>query len=377
MPVQGSNLEAALLLADQLLKQGGYLQGDVVLFTDGFASSDYTRLRELMDNFPHRLSVLAFGTSQGAPVRLSNGELLKDRQGAIVLPRVPLVQLQQLAELRSGVFAVASSEDSDIEALLALKPLDKKADSDEQQKLFGDQWQDNAVYLVWLLLPLALWLHKRGALTVFVMVLFIPKTEAFEWSDLWQTQQQKAQQAYQQGDYSSAWQNFEDPLWKGNAAYKAQDYAAAEQSYRQLDTADALYNLGNSLAQQQKYQQAIEAYEQALAKNPQLDKAKQNLDAVKKALEQQKQQQQKGDGQQQDQQQKEQSGDQSAEEGEGSGSKQQSEQQSKEQQSSEQQSAEQGNDAASQKDQPPGQTEQQQKQQEQQRGGRTDRTRQR
>lgn len=58
----------------------------MVLFTDGFASSDYTRLRELMDNFPHRLSVLAFGTSQGAPVRLSNGELLKDRQGAIVLP---------------------------------------------------------------------------------------------------------------------------------------------------------------------------------------------------------------------------------------------------------------------------------------------------
>ena len=265
MPVQGSNLEAALVLADQLLKQGGYVQGDVVLFTDGFASSDYPRLRELMDNWPHRLSVLAFGSTQGAPVRLSNGELLKDNQGAIVLPRVPLAQLQQLAELRAGVFAVAGSEDTDVEALLALKPLDKKTDSDEQQKLFGDQWQDNAVYLVWLLLPLALWLHKRGALTVFVLVLFMPKAEAFEWSDLWQTQQQKAQQSYQQGDYSSAWQNFEDPLWKGNAAYRAQDYAAAEQSYRQLDTADAAYNLGNSLAQQQKYQQAIEAYQQALA----------------------------------------------------------------------------------------------------------------
>ena len=49
-----------------------------------------------MDSFPHRLSVLAFGTSQGAPIRLSNGELLKDSQGAIVLPRVPLAQLQQL-----------------------------------------------------------------------------------------------------------------------------------------------------------------------------------------------------------------------------------------------------------------------------------------
>lgn len=364
MPVQGSNLEAALVLADQLLKQGGYVQGDVVLFTDGFASSDYTRLRELMDNWPHRLSVLAFGTAQGAPVRLSNGELLKDRQGAIVLPRVPLVQLQQLAELRSGVFAVAGSEDSDVEALLALKPLDKKTDSDEQQKLFGDQWQDNAVYLVWLVLPFALWLHKRGALTVFVLVLFMPKAEAFEWSDLWQTQQQKAQASYQQGDYSSAWQNFEDPLWKGNAAYKAEDYAAAEQSYRQLDTADSLYNLGNSLAKQQKYQDAIEAYQQALTKNPDLAKAQQNLDTVKKALEQQKQQQeqqQKGEGEQKDQQQ----GDPSGEKGEGSESKEQSGQQSS-QQSSEQQSGEQNNDAASQKDQPPGQTEQQQKQQEQQ-----------
>jgi Ca-activated chloride channel family protein len=274
--------------------------------------------------------------------------------------------LQQLAELRSGVFAVASSEESDIQALLALKPLDKKADSDDQQKLFGDQWQDNAVYLVWLLLPLALWLHKRGALTVFVLVLFMPKAEAFEWSDLWQTQQQKAQQSYQQGDYSSAWQNFEDPLWKGNAAYKAEDYAAAEQSYRQLDTADSLYNLGNSLAQQKKYQDAIEAYQQALAKNPQLDKAQQNIDAVKKALEQQKQQQQqKAEGEQQGEQQGEQSGEQSGEEGEGSESKQQSKEQSS-QQSSEQQSAEQGNDAASQKDQPPGQAQQQQKQQEQQ-----------
>ena len=364
MPVQGSNLEAALVLADQLLKQGGYVQGDVVLFTDGFASSDYPRLREFMDHWPHRLSVLAFGTLQGAPIRLTNGELLKDRQGAIVLPRVPLAQLQQLAELGSGVFAIAGTEDSDVEALLTLKPLDKKTDGDEQKKLFGDQWQDNAVYLIWLLLPFALWLHKRGALTVFVLVLFMPKAEAFEWSDLWQTQQQKAQQSYQQGDYSSAWQNFEDPLWKGNAAYKAEDYAAAEESYRQLDTADSLYNLGNSLAQQKKYQEAIDAYQQALAKNPQLDKAQQNINAVKKALEQQKQEQkQKGDGEQQDQQQ----GDPSGEEGEGSESKQQSKEQSS-QQSSEQQSAEQGNDAASQKDQPPGQTEQQQqqKQQEQQ-----------
>ncbi len=76
----------------------------------------------------------------------------------------------------------------------------------------------------------------------------MPKAEAFEWSDLWQTQQQKAQASISKGITQAPGKNLKIRLWKGNAAYKAEDYAAAEQSYRQLDTADSLYNLGNSLA---------------------------------------------------------------------------------------------------------------------------------
>ena len=101
-----------------------------------------------------------------------------------------MAQLQQLAELRSGVFAVAGSDDTDIAALLALQPLDKKTDSNEQQKLFGDQWQDNAIYLIWLLLPLLLLQRKYSSLLSLGVLMLLPyQADAAEWRDLWQTRQ--------------------------------------------------------------------------------------------------------------------------------------------------------------------------------------------
>ena len=204
MPAQGSNLLAALTQADKLLRQAGYPRGDVVVFTDGYDNNSLRDIQDLLNNWPHRLSILGFGSEDGAPVKLENGELLKNSAGGVVLPRLPQQQLATLARQSGGVYVQALATTEPVSALLDLPPLSALDQADANKQIQGDQWQDNAVYLVWLLLPLALWLHKRGALTVFVLVLFMPKVEAFEWSDLWQTQQQKAQQAYQQGDYATA-----------------------------------------------------------------------------------------------------------------------------------------------------------------------------
>ncbi|WP_419569941.1 VWA domain-containing protein [Rheinheimera sp.] len=299
MPVQGSNLSAALHLAGQLLQQGGYSLGDVVVFTDGFSSRDYSALRDQLDSYPHRVSVIAFGSADGAPVRLSNGELLKDNQGAIVLPKVPLGQLQQLALQKGGAFSVVQPDDSDIRQLWQLPELNSLQDEQKPSQLRGEQWQDNAVFIVWLLLAFWLWQKKQGQLLALLLCAYLPSSHAMEWQDLWLNQQQQAKQAYQQQDYSSAWQQFDDPLWKGNAAYRAGDYSAAENAYRAASGPDASYNLGNSLAQQQKFAEAINAYEDALAQQPDNANAAHNLEQVKKALEQQKQEsqdnKQKGD----------------------------------------------------------------------------------
>lgn len=300
MPAQGSNVLAALQLATQLLKQAGYPTGEVVLFTDGFDSDSYHAIQQWLNSWPYRLSVLAFGQSDGAVVRLENGELLKNAQGAVVIPRVPLQQLQILARQGGGVFQQATADNSDLQAILNSR--NESSSQRQPDTLFaGDQWQDNAVYLVWLLLPLALWLARRAPVLLLLPAIYLPSAEATSWQGLWQTKAQQAQQHYQQQEYQSAQQKFTDPLWQGNAAYRSGNYQQATASFwqaiAQQPSVAAWHNLGNSLAMQQQYQQALDAYQEALALDPNSESAAANAELMRQLLQQQQaeQQQQQGD----------------------------------------------------------------------------------
>lgn len=308
MPAQGSNLLAALTQADKLLRQAGYPRGDVVVFTDGYDNNSLRDIQDLLNNWPHRLSILGFGSEDGAPVKLENGELLKNTAGGVVLPRLPQQQLATLARQSGGVYVQALATTEPVGALLDLPPLSALDQADANKQIQGDQWQDSAIYLVWLLLPLVLLQRKYSHLLSLTALLLLPyQAKAFEWRDLWQTQQQQAKQDYAEGDFSSAQQKFTDPLWQGNAAYRSGDYQAAEQAYRRAVQAQpdaaALHNLGNSLAQQQRYQEALDAYTEALQHQPDYNPAQQNADLMQQLLrqqEQQQQQQQDGEKQQQD-----------------------------------------------------------------------------
>jgi len=362
MPVQGSDVQSALSLAAQLLTQAGYPKGDIILMTDGFSTTHFMQLRTMLDNFPHRISVLAVGTADGAPIKLNSGELLKDQQGSIVIPKVPLTQLKELATLTGGVFVQNSFDLADVQTLLAQSPLEMADQTSTESKLTGDEWQDAGVYLCWMLLPLALWLGKRTAIMVIPALLLLPPpAQAFEWQDLFKSRQQQAQQAYQQQKYQQAIEKFDQPIWQGNAAYRAADYAAAEQFYRQDPTANGFYNLGNSLIQQQKYQEALEAYQQAASTEPDLAGLQQNIELAEKLLQQQQEQEQEqqdkdgqpqdGDNQQQSEQQSKDNDSQSSEQqdenkdGQQSKDGQNSEQQTGEQQNSDQQQDQQGDSA--------------------------------
>ncbi|MGI5309589.1 VWA domain-containing protein [Rheinheimera sp. WS51] len=300
MPEQGSNLLAALQQADKLLTQAGYPSGDVVVFTDGFDNNSYIDIQKTLNNWPHRLSILGFGTSEGAPIKLANGELLKNSQGSVIMPKLPQLQLASLARRNQGVYANATIDGKGIKQILKQAPLTSLNSADELQQIKGDQWQDSAVYLVWLLIPLVLWQRRMGAILAILLVV-LPSQQAqaaqsIEWRDLWQTKQQQAEQDYKAGDFQAAKDKFTDPLWQGNAAYRAGDYKTAEQAFRQATTSEnssqSWHNLGNSLAQQSRYADAEKAYQQALSLNPNLAAAEKNAKLMQKLLEQQKQQQQ-------------------------------------------------------------------------------------
>lgn len=137
-------------------------------------------------------------------------------------------------------------------------------------------------------------------------VLLIPLTlpqpsEADWWQDLWQTRDQQGTEALNNGDPASAAELFKQPDWKGTAQFKNQQYDQAAQSFAQAGDANGFYNQGNALAHLGKIDEAINAYEQALTLNPDLENAKKNkqiLEQLKKQQEQQEQQNQNNQQQQ-------------------------------------------------------------------------------
>jgi Ca-activated chloride channel family protein len=304
MPEPGSNPLAALIMADKMLRNAGHPQGDVYWFTDGVDQEDIHDINQWSKNHPHQLNILGVGTTAGAPIKLPNGELLKDSSGAIVIPRLSAGILRTLAQNGRGVYQTIRHDNKDIEALIAKRIIgDENKKQQKQSSQLGDQWQEAGPYLVLLILPLLLSYFRRGVLFICLpcslLLLSTPKAQANIWQDLWETKEQQAQKAFNQQKYQQAAKNFSDPLWQGSAYYKAGEYEKALEAFEKKDTAQALYNKGNALAKLNKYEEALQAYQQALAKDPKLADAKANKKMIEELL---KKQQQNKEQQNKDQQ---------------------------------------------------------------------------
>jgi len=113
------------------------------------------------------------------------------------------------------------------------------------------------------------------------------------WSSLWRTPDQRGEQLLRKGDAAAAAQTYADPRRKAYAELQAGDYAAAARDFGGLDDSDAHYDRGNALARSGDLQQALKAYDAALASNPDNRDARHNRDLVAQALKQQQSSQQK------------------------------------------------------------------------------------
>jgi len=349
MPEPGSNPLAAFIMADEMLKNSGHIKGDIYWFTDGVDKTDVSDIEQWLKKHSYKLHILGVGTPNGAPIKLPNGELLKDNSGAIVIPHLNVGYLSGLAKQGRGNYQTISNDSHDIDNLIADSLLKKqslggqsikqnKASQQEQlqSEQFGDQWQEAGPYLLPIILLLLLGYFRRGTIVMLLpfVLLLAPQQQAQAslWQDLWKTDDQQAQQKFDQKAYKQAAKQFKNPLWQGSAYYKVGDYEKALTSFKKSDSAQALYNQGNALAKLKKIDQAIDAYNKALAKDPNLSDAAKN----KKILEQLKKQQQK-----QDQKNKKNQKNQSDKNKQQNKDKQKSEQQKSEQQKSDQQKSEQ------------------------------------
>jgi Ca-activated chloride channel family protein len=360
MPETGSNVEEGLASAIDLAVSGGYQQADILLITDGIDKSALSNIAPIISGEGnYRLSILGVGTTDGAPIPSFAGGFIK-KAGNVIVAKLNVGTLRKIAANNGGSYQTLSADDRDIDNLLAGMDSLLTNSTRETDRSF-DLWDDQGYWLVLLLLPVLLLSFRKGSVVVILIapLLFIAQpVEALEWQDLWQTPDQQASEEMKAENYEAAKDLFEDSRWRGSAAFKAGDFDQAIADFSQDDSAIGDYNHGNALAKAGDLEGAIEAYNNALSKEPKMEDARFNLDLVEQLKDQQDQDQQNQEQQDQDQQNQQQDQDQQSQE------QQDQDQQSEEQQDQDQQSQEQQDqDQQSQEQKDQGQEQQNQDQQ--------------
>ena len=285
MPSRGSYPVAAIRKSQTLLEQAGVAYGEVLLITDGGTSPAAERAAADLQSSGYSLSVLGVGTSQGAPIPRAGGGFVTDRSGNIVVPRIEATALRSLAAAGGGRFALLSADDGDINTLLSGEV---GIGSASDESLATDLWQEEGPWLLLLLVPMAAMAFRRGLILVLLLFL-LPVAEpvyAFGWEDLWLTRDQQAQRELDNDNAMEAGELFEDPVWRAVAKYRAAEYGPSAAGFGNQEDIENLYNLGNALARLGEIETAIDAYEQVLEVDPDMEDAIYNRDLLKDIIEQ-------------------------------------------------------------------------------------------
>ena len=293
IPVSGSRPDRALELAAELLKRSGMARGEILLISDSGSQAAANVAANLAKQGIFT-SVLAVGTVQGAPIPSGEG-FVSDSSGNIVVARLERDALQAIARAGGGKYSELTAGSTAISPWAAVDGSEfaRKDDS------LGERWKDAGPWLVLLLLPLVAFSFRRGLLFLLPLILMpglLISTDAKAgfWDDLWATRDQQAQAALQQERAADAVALAKDPGIAGEAFYRSGDFANAGQSWSQLDQdqADSHYNRGNSMAQLGEFDEAIAAYDAALALDPEMEDASFNRELVEQMKQQQEQEQQ-------------------------------------------------------------------------------------
>src|SRR5690606_5462804 len=259
MPVDGNNPASGIEQAMRLLGQAGFTDGDILLIGNQGdmrargAAADAKRAG-------YRVSALGLGTPTGAAYRSG--------QGAISHTRLDAASLRALADAGGGRYEALSAGTGD---LAALGVLDPSAGGQGAAAGKAAVWRDDGYWLLLPLMLLGLFAFRRGGgVAALLLCACLPWQQALAADDgtLWR-----------RGD-----QVRHERMREGADAYRRGDYAAAADAWQALPGADAAYNRGNALARAGRYEDAIEAYDEALAQQPGMADAIANRKLVEAAM---------------------------------------------------------------------------------------------
>jgi Ca-activated chloride channel family protein len=278
-------LQAEQLSGERLSAQ--QTAGTLVLFSDGADTQQLPALRQLLASSTVDLQLLLVAVGQQATGVLTDakGAARLDSNGKPLLTEFDQDALQQLAKASGAPIASLTLNDDDLDWIQLHAQQHFAAANAANHEV---RWKDAGYWLCWLLLPLA-WLSiRRGWRVNWLPALLLtigltgqaPNAQAGALADAFMSADQQGRWAFEQQRYPAAAEHFNDPYWKGLAAYKAAEFNLALASFAKLDSAAGYFYLGNSHARLHQYPQALSAYAQALRLQPDFAQAQFNQQLV-------------------------------------------------------------------------------------------------
>ncbi len=307
LPVGGTDIKGAVEAALEGFDEKSSSEKAIILITDGenTGEGDSVKTAEVLKEKGIKLFCIGVGSREGVPVPEPSGGFKKDRSGKIILSRLDENTLKQMAVITGGTYVRSVAGDMDLDAIYT-REIREKMEATTLKSGRKQIWEDRfqwplAVAVIFLVLELFLPVVRKQVLLtlVFGLLLLMPQVP-------FAAGIKNGVDAYEKGDYDRALKLFIDAQLKdpdkpeilyniGNAYYKKGEFESAAEHYKQvLGTKKqalkkrALYNLGNAEFKNGDPKAAIKHYEAVLDLDPDDRQARENLEFVKKIIEQQK-----------------------------------------------------------------------------------------
>ena len=325
VPTQGTVISDALKLCNASFNTKEKKYKAVILVSDGEDHDEgAVKIAKQMTEDGIVINTVGIGSPQGSTIidELTNQEK-KDINGNTVITRLNEDGLKDIAEKGNGIYQLFTNADELVSKLAAqLGSMDQRTVT-ENSLVNYRHFFPYFLMLALLLMVVEIFISERKRISnlkrivalkttlaslLFIVICLFPVTsKAQKDKELIK----KGNEAYEKKEYDNAIQNYQQASEKnpantvaqynlGNALYKNNKTDEAVRAYDEAltktsskaDKSKSYYNKGVVLQNNKKLPECIEAYKNALKLNPQDDDARLNL---QKALQQQKEQQKKED----------------------------------------------------------------------------------
>ena len=299
----GTNIFSTLETTQKLLKD--YSSKNLILLSDGGDNKDFDNEIKFANENKINIYTLALGTPQGSVIKLNDGNFLTNKDGDIVNVKLN-ESIKELSLKTNGGYINYSLDNSDINQILNdINSKSQKAKFDNTKyKLYTELFYYPLALGIFLLLmafsSLPSFKKNKSSLSIFLLSLILTSNLNLNASSIFDFNTIKeANNAYEKKEFETASNEFKKldsnefrDYNLANSYYKDNKFKEAIELYKNIETSNddlefkKFHNLANSYAKSKDYQNAIKSYEEALKLKNDKD-TKENLELVKKLLEEQ------------------------------------------------------------------------------------------